>query len=61
MDMKKTYSIPTSEVVNIKFHQNLLIGSADIYEDPVSDPGILLAPEQGDLPDLPIFNLPGMK
>lgn len=51
MDMKKTYSIPTSEVVYIKFQQNLLAGSANIFEDPVSDRDQLLAPDLDDLPD----------
>ena len=56
MDMKKTYSIPTSEVVYINFQQNLLAGSANVYEDPVSDPTLFLAPEQGDLSDFSLFD-----
>ena len=48
---------PTTEVVDIKFQQTLLTGSLTIFNEDVSNPEMLLAPE---LPNLPGMNLPGM-
>ena len=61
--MKKTYSIPTIEVVDIKMTQSLLTGSViTIFPDEATDPSKLLAPGMPNLPgvELPGLNLPGM-
>ncbi len=50
--MKKIYSIPTIEVVDIELQQNLLTASMDIYSDTVSDNDVLLAPGFSDESDI---------